>query len=941
MSRRRALKHLAIRAYGHRPRPRPLPSPPHSTQDTSHPLAHPPAGRPKIDFNSLKAPAGYVAGLGRGAAGFTTRSDIGPARYTGGEEGGGEKKEEAAPEQQFDKFMGADAGMFSGGVYEEDDKEADRVWEDVDNYMDERRREQREKRLREELEQYRKDNPKITEQFRDLKRGLGAVSYDEWDAIPAIGDYTIKKQKRHETYVPGSDAFLAQAASAGKHGATETGSGLETQLQDLTSIGEGKKTMLALNLDKMGDDVEGKTTIDPKGYMTAMAGQSVSSASDIQDIKRTRQLFKSITTSNPKNPAGWVGAARLELHAGKVQLARNIIMQGLEQCPDSEDIWLEASQLQTPENAKAVLARGVAANPGSVKLWLQAARLEADPQAKGRVLRKALERVPNSVLLWKAAVDIASEDDARVLLSRAVECCPQHAELWLALARLESYDNAKKVLNKARLALPTDRLIWLSASKLEESQGHEGMAAKIIPRAIKSLEANGVVIERETWLEEARNAEAQDPPMLETCRAVVAAVIELGVEAEDRETTWVGDAEEAARAGAVETARAIYEHALQAFPARRAIWWKAALLEKAKGGWERLDALLARATQFCPQAHTLWLMWAKEAWRSAGDVNRARTILDNAFRANPDCEEFYLAAFKLESESGEPERASLILAKARETPATSTERVWMYSAKLARDLGDAVEERAILTQATEKFPGFWKTWLMLAQLEERGGALDAARRTFARAIIPCAKVVQLWRSYAALEARAGAYGKARAILDTARLRVPKDPGLWLATVRVEVAAGDPKAAESQLAKGLQECPTSGELWAQAVAMAPRPQRKSKSAEGLKRCDNDPHILCAVAQLFLLERKLDRARSWLSRAVLTNPDIGDHWAHLYRFELKHGTPEAAGQVLAQCVEKEPRHGEYWQRVAKDPGNAGLTVEQVLVRVCNALDDPAPI
>ncbi len=33
----------------------------------------------KVDFNTLKAPAGYVAGAGRGAAGFTTRSDIGPS----------------------------------------------------------------------------------------------------------------------------------------------------------------------------------------------------------------------------------------------------------------------------------------------------------------------------------------------------------------------------------------------------------------------------------------------------------------------------------------------------------------------------------------------------------------------------------------------------------------------------------------------------------------------------------------------------------------------------------------------------------------------------------------------------------------------------------------------------------------------------------------------
>jgi len=61
--------------------------------------------------------------------------------------------------------------------------------------MDQRRRDQREKRLKEDLEKYRKENPKITEQFADLKRKLGEVSQSEWEAIPDIGDYTIKRQK--------------------------------------------------------------------------------------------------------------------------------------------------------------------------------------------------------------------------------------------------------------------------------------------------------------------------------------------------------------------------------------------------------------------------------------------------------------------------------------------------------------------------------------------------------------------------------------------------------------------------------------------------------------------------------------------------------------------------------------------------------------------------
>ena len=35
-----------------------------------------------MSFNSMAVPSNYVPGLGRGATGFTTRSDIGPARMT-------------------------------------------------------------------------------------------------------------------------------------------------------------------------------------------------------------------------------------------------------------------------------------------------------------------------------------------------------------------------------------------------------------------------------------------------------------------------------------------------------------------------------------------------------------------------------------------------------------------------------------------------------------------------------------------------------------------------------------------------------------------------------------------------------------------------------------------------------------------------------------------
>ena len=59
------------------------------------------------------------------------------------QEGGGDE-EAANPEDdsKFDEFLGNDAGAFASkaGEYDQDDKEADGIWEAVDAFMDERRR---------------------------------------------------------------------------------------------------------------------------------------------------------------------------------------------------------------------------------------------------------------------------------------------------------------------------------------------------------------------------------------------------------------------------------------------------------------------------------------------------------------------------------------------------------------------------------------------------------------------------------------------------------------------------------------------------------------------------------------------------------------------------------------------------------------------------------
>lgn len=131
------------------------------------------------DFLSQQAPENYVAGLGRGATGFTTRSDLGPAREGPSEDqikealakraaqlgvsfthsilinaqinprssqaptpsayGAVEKKEEDDDDERFQDPEN-EVGLFATGAYDRDDDEADRIYQDIDERMDRRRK---------------------------------------------------------------------------------------------------------------------------------------------------------------------------------------------------------------------------------------------------------------------------------------------------------------------------------------------------------------------------------------------------------------------------------------------------------------------------------------------------------------------------------------------------------------------------------------------------------------------------------------------------------------------------------------------------------------------------------------------------------------------------------------------------------------------------------
>lgn len=810
----------------------------------------------------------------------------------------------------------------------------------------------REARERAEREEYERNNPKIQQQFADLKRALGTVSDEDWANLPEVGDLTGKnrrnKQALRQRFYAVPDSVIAGARYSTELGTTVAddgaggsgADGLDGTMTNFAKIGEARDRVLQVKLDQASqgsgtDSIAGSATnIDPKGYLTSLAKSQINEGeAQVGDIKRVRSLLESVIKTNPKHGPAWIAAARLEELAGKTVAARSLIARGSEFCPKNEDVWLENIRLNENQNAKIIAANAIKANDHSVRLWIEAMKLESDPRAKKRVLRHALDHIPQSVNLWKEAVNLEEDpEDAKLLLAKATEIIPLSVELWLALARLETSENAQKVLNKARKAIPTSHEIWIAAARLQEQIGNANKV-NVMKRAVQALAKESAMLKREEWITEAEKCEDEDAIL--TCGNIIRETLGWGLdEDDDRKDIWMEDARASIGRGKYETARAIYAYALRIFVNSRKLWLAAVDLEKNHGSKEALWQLLEKAVEACPQAEVLWMMLAKEKWQ-AGEIDNARRVLGRAFNQNPNNEDIWLAAVKLEAENDQPEQARDLLKTARQE--APTDRVWMKSVAFERQHGNIDAALDLVNQALQLFPASAKLWMMKGQIYEGEGKIPQAREAYSTGTKACPRSVPLWLLFSRLEEKAGIIVKARGVLDRARLAVPKSPELWTESVRVERRANNISGAKNIMAKALQEVPNSGLLYTESIwHLEPRTQRKPRALEAIKKVDNDPILFVTIARIFWGERRLEKAQNWFEKAILLDSDLGDTWAWYYKFLLQHGTEEKRADVVAKCILNEPRHGEVWQSVSKDPKNVGKGLEDILKIVVGKLE-----
>jgi pre-mRNA-processing factor 6 len=604
----------------------------------------------------------------------------------------------------------------------------------------------REAREKLEEEDYNRKNPKIQQQFADLKRTLASVSEEDWANLPEVGDLTGKnrreKQNLKQRFYAVPDSVIAGARDSAQYDTTVADDGAQPDAGDeeaggtmtnFADIGAARDKVLKVRLDQAAlgstaDTSSGSATnIDPKGYLTSLTQSEVKAGEvEVGDIKRVRTLLESVTRTNPKHAPGWIALARLEELAGKIVAARHLIAKGCDLCPKSEDAWLENIRLNEGHNAKVIAANAIKNNDRSTRLWTEAMKLETDTRAKKNVLRQAILHIPQSVQIWKEAVNLEEDPaDARLLLAKAVEMIPLSVELWLALARLETPEAAQKVLNAARKAVPTSYEIWIAAARLQEQMGTFAKV-NVMKRAVQALARENAMLKREEWITEAEKCESEGAVL--TCGGIIQETLGWGLdEDDDRKDIWMEDAKSSIARGRYETARAIYAYALRVFVNRRSIWLAAADLERNHGSKEALWQVLEKAVEACPQSEELWLQLAKEKWQ-AGSIDDARRVLGRAFNQNPNNEDIWLAAVKLEADAKQTDQARELLSTARRE--AGTDRVWIKSVSFERQLGNTDDALDLVNQGLQLFPKADKLWMIKGQLYEAQNKFPQAREAY-------------------------------------------------------------------------------------------------------------------------------------------------------------------------------------------------------------------
>lgn len=772
------------------------------------------------DFMKRKAPPGYIAGLGRGAIGFTTRSDIGPARDAAVDTSSKRKHDEVDDDNNDisdDNNDDDTKGLFASSQYDAEDDEADNIYMTIDERMDARRKKRREIKQKKLLEKMKDDKPSITQQFANTKKELSKVTEEEWELLPEVTDMVRQRGDQRE-----------KERERGKYMVNFAPTRLQNILEtDVSQFGRARDKLLGQKLDKISDSVSGQTVVDPRQFLSRIRPDPKNEESNEaysviptssndpsnniilseSEIKRQRKLLQALLKQNRSDSRAWIALLNLEKRANGPSSStsaglKNIIAHACMACPKSVDVWLEAISLEDAsiEQKHKIINKALDNIKDSVKLWMFAINLQDNlynklstdgknievQLNKKSLLLTALNYIPDSSILWNELSKIyyllRSSKNIQIdylplvkLLEKAVAKVPQALHLWLSLSSLQMQSNnlggiaaAQSTLNKARKLLPNRYEIWIMASRLAELQNGKLTPNLIIRKAYIALSSNNSSPSLKEWLDIAYTNEIGDD--------ITSSIIHFDLDNENK-------------AKFVKTAEAIVDVILQ----------------------KEIETINDSIKQ------TLLLDWLSlaQGFISKKSIVTSKHILKKCLLLSSDCKEAWTDICKVEyKHNGIDSVIKLLEKEINETSNTDTQ--YYLSLLLASILNSYLKniEKSVnvllsATNIDEKNP---KAWLLLSKIYKDNNQLDLAYQTLLKSK-EISNAVEVWIELVNTACELKLYKESRSLAKTSTELYPNNPTLWAVSADIELNYfNDFELARNIVRQGLNKNNNSISLW---------------------------------------------------------------------------------------------------------------------------------
>lgn len=391
-----------------------------------------------------------------------------------------------------------------------------------------------------------------------------------------------------------------------------------------------------------------------------------------RDPKTAERLYRRAIDTNSADGRGWLGLARLHARRGDVTAARRTFKAGVSATVANAHI-LQAWGIMEQKNRNHARAKGlyIAAtrvDPQHCASWVSLGLFEQkiarDVYAARECFQRGVEADPKNYYVWHAwgvlEQQLGNMQKARQCFRNGVRANPKNAATYVVWGVLEyrarRYKDAERLFIRARDVNPRNTHALVAYAILSEARGEVGKARRLLSEAI-AIRTRDAGAYQTFGMLEMRSGD------FEAARRMFA----RGLKADRRHApTYLAWAMMEEMSGDLYRARKLFQDGVWANPRSPQVvrlWHAWAGLERRDGCVDVARRLYAHGLRVQGDSSAILSSWAvMEA--SQGDLQSARSKMEEVVRLYPQKPEVWRRYESLERSFGSLERAAKISARA-------------------------------------------------------------------------------------------------------------------------------------------------------------------------------------------------------------------------------------------------------------------------------------